>query len=107
MQYNAKQQRALTEEFLRVLSLERNLGTRTLKAYRSDLSCMLQWMERRKYPDLNGETIFHYFFYLQNEIELAARSIRRKYVTIQQYCDFLSRKYSPGEHFLTFSQDPP
>ena len=103
MEYNAKQQKALTDEFIDGLSLERNLGIRTLKAYRSDISCMMQWIELRKYTELDSETIARYFFYLQNEIELTARSIRRKYVSIQQYCSFLSRKYSPGEHFLTFS----
>lgn len=103
MHYNAKQQKALTDEFITGLSLERNLGARTLKAYRSDISCMMQWIEMRKYAELDSETITQYFFYLQNEIELTPRSIRRKYVAIQQYCGFLSRRYSPGEHFIAFS----
>lgn len=103
MVFNSKQQQALTEEFIQGLALERNLGLRTLKAYQCDISCMTKWMEMRQCAELNCETITQYFFYLQNEIELRARSIRRKYVSIQQYCNFLSDKYSRGEHFFSFS----
>ena len=103
MQYKAEQQKALTEKFLRHLSLERNLSPRTLTAYRNDISSMLKWISRQDYRKLDSETLACYFFYLQSEAALAPRSLRRKYVSIRQYCEFLSRNCSPGEYFLTFS----
>lgn len=103
MKYDAKQQQLFTDEFIGGLSLERNLGTRTLKAYQSDISCMMKWIDIANFSEFNSSTVTLYFSYLQNEIGLNARSIRRKYTSIGQYCSFLSRKYSPGEYFLPFS----
>lgn len=42
-------------------------------------------------------------FYMQNEIELAPRSIRRKYVSIQQYCDYLRMVLNLNEIFFRFT----
>lgn len=103
MQYKAEQQKALAEKFLRHLSLERNLSPRTLKAYRNDIFSMFRWISGQDYQELDSETLACYFFHLQREAALAPRSLRRKYVSIRQYCEFLSRNCSPGEYFLTFS----
>ena len=40
---------------------------------------------------------------MQNEIELAPRSIRRKYVSIQQYCDYLRMVLNLNEIFFRFT----
>ena len=103
MQYKTEQQKALAEKFLRHLSLERNLSPRTLKAYRSDIFSMFRWISGQDYQVLDSETLVGYFFYLQQDAALAPRSLRRKYASIRQYCEFLSRTCSPGEYFLTFS----
>ena len=92
MKYNNRQQMLLAQEFVDVLSIERNLGEKTLYAYKNDVDNMIRWIDLRHYDDLNDETVMMYFLYLQNEIELSCRSIRRKYVSIRQYCDFLSSR---------------
>ena len=106
MQYKTEQQKALAEKFLRHLSLERNLSPRTLKAYRSDIFSMFRWISGQDYQVLDSETLVGYFFYLQQDAALAPRSLRRKYASIRQYCEFLSRTCSPGEYFLTFFLTP-
>ena len=40
---------------------------------------------------------------MQNEIELVPRSIRRKYVSIQQYCDYLRMVLNLNEIFFRFT----
>ncbi len=40
---------------------------------------------------------------MQNEIELVPRSIRRKYVSIQQYCDYLRMVLNLTEIFFRFT----
>ena len=40
---------------------------------------------------------------MQNEIELAPRSIRRKYVSIQQYCNYLRMVLNLNEIFFRFT----
>lgn len=103
MKYNYKQQLILAAEFVESLSVERNLGAKTLYAYKNDVDNMVRWLEQRKYDSLDDETVMKYFLYLQNEIELSSRSIRRKYVSIRQYCDFLNKKTGQNEIYFKFS----
>lgn len=103
MKYNNRQQMLLAQEFVDVLSIERNLGEKTLYAYKNDVDNMIRWIDLRHYDDLNDETVMMYFLYLQNEIELSCRSIRRKYVSIRQYCDFLNKTLEMNEVFFKFS----
>lgn len=103
MKYNQRQQSALAQEFIEVLSIERNLGEKTLYAYKNDVDNMISWMKLRHQNELNAESIMLYFLYLQNEIELSCRSIRRKYVSIRQYCDFLNKTLDMNEVFFKFS----
>ena len=103
MKYNYRQQSALAGEFVEVLSIERNLGVKTLYAYKNDVDNMVKWIDMRGYSDLDADTIMMYFLYLQNEIELSPRSIRRKYVSIRQYCDFLNKELDMNEVFFKFS----
>lgn len=86
-----------------MLTLERNLSDHTTKLYFSDLSGMIRWIEAEGKEELNSVALADYFYYLQMERKMAARSIRRKYVSIQQYCVFLNQKYLIGERFFNFS----
>lgn len=103
MKYNEEQQRIFLSEFVERLSLERNLGKRTLKAYTSDINCLIGWLKQRGYQEFDEETVTAYFLYLQNEIELSAKSIKRKYVSIDQFCDFINDKCGMHERFFAFS----
>lgn len=103
MKYNKKQQEVLIQDFIDMLFVQRNLSSNTLYAYKNDLQNFSQWLERRHYTDIDAQSIYEYFFYLQNEIELSPRSIRRKYVSIQQYCDYINRILNLNEIFFRFT----
>lgn len=103
MKFYLLQQQQLTEEFINLLLIERNLSAKTLKAYKSDLKCMLNWMTLKKRTTLDCDSIYDYFTYIQNADELTACTIRRKYVSIKQFLDFLNRENYSSERFLKFS----
>ena len=103
MKYNKEQQEVLIQDFIDMLFVQRNLSSNTLYAYKNDLQNFSRWLERRHYGDINDRSIYEYFFYMQNEIELAPRSIRRKYVSIQQYCDYLRMVLNLNEIFFRFT----
>ena len=103
MEYNKEQQEVLIQDFIDMLFVQRNLSSNTLYAYKNDLQNFSRWLERRHYGDINDRSIYEYFFYMQNEIELAPRSIRRKYVSIKQYCDYLRMVLNLNEIFFRFT----
>ena len=103
MEYNKEQQEVLIQDFIDMLFVQRNLSSNTLYAYKNDLQNFSRWLERRHYGDINDRSIYEYFFYMQNEIELAPCSIRRKYVSIQQYCDYLRMVLNLNEIFFRFT----
>lgn len=103
MEYNKEQQEVLIQDFIDMLFVQRNLSSNTLYAYKNDLQNFSRRLERRHYGDINDRSIYEYFFYMQNEIELAPRSIRRKYVSIQQYCDYLRMVLNLNEIFFRFT----
>lgn len=90
-------------EFISLLKIERNLSKNTLKAYLCDMRCFMDWIRLRKVEELNGKAVLAYFTYLQDEQELKPRSIRRKYVTIRQYFEFLADTYGIHEKFFCFT----
>ena len=90
-------------EFIEGLSVERNLSYRTLYAYRNDIEGMLRWYQKWGIGNFDSRTILEYFSYLQRERRLLAKSIRRKYVSVQQYCRFLNLEGKAKEVFLRFS----
>lgn len=103
MIYNFEQQQQYLDHFIDSLLVERNLAKKTLYAYKIDISGMLQWFNMRKISSLDEKTVFSYFLYLQNEVELKAKSIRRKYVSIKQFFQYLNIEYEINEIFFRFS----
>lgn len=103
MEFIYEQQSAYLDEFISRLAVERNLSDRTLYAYRNDISGLFRWAESSSETDLDERSIFSYFLYLQNERHLLAKSIRRKYVSLQQYCRFLNYEGKTTEVFFRFS----
>ena len=103
MNFIYEDQTAYLDEFISRLAIERNLSDRTLYAYRNDISAMLRWAQERSAPQLDNRAILEYFLYLQNEKHLVAKSIRRKYVSVQQYCRFLNFEGKTQEIFFRFS----
>ena len=65
MKYIYEQQKTYLTDFINSLSLERNLSEKTLYAYKSDLVCLLTWLNENRYDLLNTQSISDYFLYLQ------------------------------------------
>ena len=85
MIFNFEQQKLYTSKFLNALSVERNLSTKTLLAYRCDINGLLIWINSQNFTNLNEFSISSYFLYLQKDCNLQAKSIRRKNVAMGQY----------------------
>lgn len=103
MIFNYEQQKLYGQRFIRNLSVERNLSSHTLKAYQYDLNRFFQWCDEHRITTLDGQSVFAYFLYLQNEIQLKPKSIRRKYVSLGQYFHFLKLEYGIHEVFFRFT----
>lgn len=103
MIFNFEQQKLYTSKFLNALSVERNLSSKTLLAYRCDINGLLIWINSQNFTNLNEFSISSYFLYLQKDCNLQAKSIRRKYVALGQYCNFLKSEYNINEIFFRFT----
>lgn len=103
MQFIYEEQKDYLKQFINSLSVERNLASRTLYAYRNDIDGLLLWYRNRKEESFDSRTILEYFSYLQREKRLLPKSIRRKYVSVQQYCKFLNLEGMAHEIFFRFS----
>lgn len=103
MNYNYEKQMTLLDQFIERLSVERNLTKNTLHAYKCDINSLLIWLHKQECVELDQNSILQYFTHLQDELELAPRSIKRKYVSIQQYGHFLNEHYNSNEIFFRFS----
>ena len=102
MKCELQQLNSYAAEFTALLKVERNLSANTLKAYSSDINCFFAWIHLRNIQVLDDKAIFAYFNYLQDELELHPRSIRRKYVTLKQFFSFLADNYGIHEKFFRF-----
>ncbi len=102
MKCELQQLKDYAAEFIMLLKVERNLSVNTLKAYSCDMNCFFSWIQLRKIQILDDKAVLAYFNYLQDELELRPRSIRRKYVTLQQFFTFLGDSYGIYERFFRF-----
>lgn len=103
MRYIFEEQQSYLKDFIDSLSIERNLSKNTLHAYKSDIMGLLNWCNLRKVEMLDDKAVFAYFQYLQDEIELKAKSIRRKYVALKQFFQFINLEKGVTEIFFRFS----
>ena len=71
-------------QYLNHLQVTKNLTTKTLNAYQSDLTQFIFFEKNALEPDLYG-----YFGYLQKVLNLRDTSIRRKIVTLKNFYEFL------------------
>lgn len=71
-------------QYLNHLQVTKNLTTKTLNAYRSDLKQFIFFEKNALEPDLYG-----YFGYLQKVLNLSDTSVRRKIVTLKNFYEFL------------------
>jgi len=78
-----------SDRFLSDLSVQRNLSDKTLRAYRYDLNQLITWTNEMRLSDFDAASISRYFQFLQLKRRLNPRSIRRKYISVHQFCDYL------------------
>lgn len=71
-------------QYLNHLQVTKNLTTKTLNAYQSDLKQFIFFEKNALEPDLYG-----YFGYLQKVLNLSDTSVRRKIVTLKNFYEFL------------------
>ena len=91
------------QNFRKELKVERNLSEHTLQAYECDLCDFRRWIGETRTQILNDKVTLQYFNYLQDERRLSARSIRRKYVSIRQFAQYLEEQYDTHEKLFRFS----
>lgn len=103
MIFDLEQQQLYTSSFLNALSVERNLSSKTISAYRCDINGLLTWFHSQNFANINDSSVSSYFLYLQKECGLQAKSIRRKYVALGQYFNFLKLEYNINEIFFRFT----
>jgi len=79
-----------TKEFLNHCQYEKNLSTKTLKAYRIDLTQLFQYLHANKLPlAINDITKVELRMYLEKISTLKPKSIKRKVATIKAMFNFL------------------
>lgn len=91
------------QNFRKELKVERNLSEHTLQAYECDLCDFRRWIGETRTQILNDKVTLQYFNYLQDERRLSARSIRRKYVSIRQFAQYLEEQYDTHEKLFRCS----
>lgn len=103
MKFHYQSQQDYLDRFLTHLTVVRNLSEATLKAYRCDLNGLFTWLARENTPVLDQQTLLQYFEMLQQERNLKAKSLQRKFISIRQYCEFLNQENISNETFFRFN----
>lgn len=86
--------------YISTLKIERNLTEKSTKAYYSDLSSFLSWLQENKIDNIDISTINSYIHWLQNAKQMKDTSIKRKYVTLKSFFKHLvSKKVIPNSPF--------
>lgn len=75
--------------YISTLKIERNLSEKSTKAYYSDLTSFLRWLQESSIATINISTINSYIFWLQNINEMKDTSIKRKYVSLKSFFKYL------------------
>lgn len=96
------------------LSVERNLSVKSIKAYLSDLNRLVEWLHNNSIDYLSSENLRLYLEELTNLQMLKDSTIKRKYICIKAFFNYLVQKEeiakSPisgfGRHFKTARRIP-
>jgi integrase/recombinase XerC/integrase/recombinase XerD len=75
--------------YINTLKTEKNLSSKSIKAYLSDLSCIIQWLKENNISSLDAKTLREYINWLQSTKQLKDSSIKRKYITIKSFFKYL------------------
>lgn len=98
-------ERSLLEDqvkhFLSLLRVERNLSSKTVKAYHSDLNGLIHWLNSQQLSIIDLYTLRQYFEFLQ-DYGLKPRTIQRKYIALNQFFRYLNQEGITQECFFSF-----
>lgn len=75
--------------YINTLKTEKNLSSKSIKAYLSDLNCAIKWFEENNIPNFDTDTLRQYINWLQSVKQLKDSSIKRKYITIKSFFNYL------------------
>lgn len=92
MEYNIENINININTYLSTLKTERNLTNKSTKAYYSDLSSFLSWLQDNKIIIIDSKVINSYIYWLQNTKYMKDTSIKRKYVTLKSFSRYLVNK---------------
>jgi Site-specific recombinase XerD len=88
--------------YLTSIKTWKNLSNKTILAYQYDLQQFLFFVERRKFASINQTTIENFLFFL-SEKSLHPNSIKRKIVSLKNFCTFLIEKNYIEKIDISFS----
>ena len=99
MIFNLEQQQLYTSKFLNALSVERNLSSKTISAYRCDINGLLTWYSAAE-TDIRFLIswllkVFGRFLGMWN-----LRDVKRKKISLILYSSFKKWKYWPKETYF-------
>jgi len=75
------------------LHFERNLSLKSIQAYRSDLHGMLAWYRAQALTTITTENLHAYLEQLSSKCHLKDTTIKRKYISIKAFFNFLVHKH--------------
>jgi integrase/recombinase XerC/integrase/recombinase XerD len=92
MEYTTQVINSYIDNYISTLKTERNLSEKSTKAYYSDLSNFLYWLQENKISNIDINEINLYIHWLQNTKHIKDTSIKRKYVTLKSFSKYLVSK---------------
>lgn len=114
MQLSTQQLKEYIAQYELYLSVERNLSVKSIKAYLSDLNGLLEWYRTQTLEQVTKENLRIYLESLASHNHLHDSTIKRKYISIKAFFNYLVQKealaLSPlsgfGKHFKTARRIP-
>ncbi|MCX7965854.1 MAG: tyrosine-type recombinase/integrase [Syntrophorhabdaceae bacterium] len=85
-----KQLKAITEEFIRYLQVEKGVMANTKRAYKSDIKGFIEFIEKSGYSEIDHHAIRSYIVNIYKQIKKS--SLSRKISAIKVFFKFLKKK---------------
>ncbi|HEY2491643.1 MAG TPA: tyrosine-type recombinase/integrase [Paenibacillus sp.] len=92
MAFPASQLHEYLEKYVSFLIIEKNLSSKSIKAYLSDLSRLHNWLTENNIETITSDSLHHYFHSFNGSSPLKDSTIKRKYISIKAFFLFLVQK---------------
>lgn len=80
------------EKYVSFLIIEKNLSSKSIKAYLSDLNMLHSWLSENHIETITSDSLHHYFHSFNTSTPLKDSTIKRKYISIKAFFVFLVQK---------------